>query len=138
MAFIASAAGPDGVAKAEFALLKMRAYIKDRQWANLIAQFKDEDLAAWGNLPDKTSEAASLSTRAQAALSPPFGVRMKPLATFSETVGTAWDSLFPPRRKAALSASCSLESTNRRGFISTVPPSANTRKITEESLHGAL
>ncbi len=55
-------------AEVEPSLTKMRELAKQRQWSELVAQFKDEDLAAWKNVPAKATEALSLRARAYGAL----------------------------------------------------------------------
>ena len=63
-----SDAAPDSAARVEGTLDKMRVLSKESKWNELIAQFKGEDLASWGNLPDKVSEAASLRGKAYVIL----------------------------------------------------------------------
>jgi len=55
-------------ADADATLSKMRELTRERKWNELIAQFKDEDLAAWKDGPVKAAEAASLRARAYGAL----------------------------------------------------------------------
>jgi tetratricopeptide (TPR) repeat protein len=61
---VALAAGPD----ADAVLAKMRELTKGQNWKELIAQFKDEDLAAWKDAPAKAAEAAKLRAKAYVAL----------------------------------------------------------------------
>lgn len=60
----APVAGPD----ADAVLAKMRELTKGQNWKELIAQFKDEDLAAWKAAPAKAAEAAKLRAKAYVAL----------------------------------------------------------------------
>jgi hypothetical protein len=60
----AHAASPD----ADATLTKMRELTKLHKSTELIAQFKDEDLAAWKDAPAKAAEAANLRAKAYVAL----------------------------------------------------------------------
>ena len=85
----ALAAGPDE------ALVKMRALTQDRKWSDLIAQFKNEDLAAWKNVPAKATEAASLRARAYVLLKNGAMAEkdLKLAAELSPKSGEAWHEL---------------------------------------------
>ncbi len=50
------------------ALSQMRELTKERKWGDLIAQFKDQNLAAWKDVPAKAAEGASIRARAYIAL----------------------------------------------------------------------
>lgn len=61
---VAPAASPD----ADATLTKMRELTKARKWNELITQFKNEEIAAWKDVPAKAAEAASLRAKAHGAL----------------------------------------------------------------------
>ena len=61
---VAPAASPD----ADTALSKMRELTKVQNWKEVVAEFKDTDLAAWKDAPAKAAEAASFRAKAYVAL----------------------------------------------------------------------
>ena len=68
LATLANAVAPAAIPDADAALTIMRELTKERNWNDLLAQFKDEDIAAWKDVPAKAAEAASLRARAHGAL----------------------------------------------------------------------
>ncbi|WP_202921455.1 DUF4838 domain-containing protein [Anatilimnocola aggregata] len=64
----ADAGNPDAEARVEPKLATMRGLTKDRKWSELIAQFKNEDIAAWKDVPDRSAEAAALRGKAYIAI----------------------------------------------------------------------
>ncbi|MFN0080554.1 MAG: DUF4838 domain-containing protein [Prosthecobacter sp.] len=62
--FVASASGSD----VDTSLTTMRELAKERKWTELIAQFKDENIAAWKDVPAKATEALGLRAKAYGAL----------------------------------------------------------------------
>lgn len=64
----AEAGNPDAESSLEPKLATMRELAKERKWTALIAQFKDENIAAWKDVPAKATEALSLRAKAYGAL----------------------------------------------------------------------
>jgi tetratricopeptide (TPR) repeat protein len=67
LALLTLASVPAAAPDEDAALGRMRDWVKDRKWDELIAQFKNEDLAAWTE-PSKAAEAASLRAKAYVAI----------------------------------------------------------------------
>lgn len=68
LATLTIAAAPSASPDADATLTKMRELAKGQKWSELIAQFKDDDLAAWKDAPAKATEAANLRAKAYVAL----------------------------------------------------------------------
>ena len=85
----APAASPDA------ALTKMRELTKERKWSDLIAQFKDEDIAAWKDVPAKATEAAGLRAKAFVLLKDGANAEqdLKLAVALSPKSGEAWHEL---------------------------------------------
>lgn len=64
----ADAGNTDAEASIEPKLTTMRGLTKERKWSELIAQFKNEDISAWQEVPEKAAEAAALRGKAYIAL----------------------------------------------------------------------
>ncbi len=68
LATLTFAVAPAASSDPDATLTKMRELIKARKWNELIAQFKNEEIAAWKNMPAQAAEAASLRAKAHGAL----------------------------------------------------------------------
>ncbi len=68
LATLTFAVAPAASSDPDATLTKMRELTKARKWNELIAQFKNEEIAAWKNMPAQAAEAASLRAKAHGAL----------------------------------------------------------------------